>query len=312
MNDQRRAGSWRQKTAFWASFALQRFFRSYFRLLFGLLKFHKTSVCWKLFNERANQFLGIPYIMLNAPRWNTHALIASAGPLHIADHAMIDLSGIQAACKSWTLAFYKQPANKCHKVVSPLAEGSWTEPFYVSKGDYVIVLRLYEEKYPLELPGIVVDEGRIHISKRVLTARQEYIPEKILHKRGAFYDLIHHYLFYAFKHGSHAADHRIRNEYLPVGNPETIFRFGYLPQYGGIRVQAADNISGSTLMYITFFNKSSFPVFSQKIAMLNNVYRSPPATTEGTYLIRIVPLHRGVSDSSVDRYLSITSFNESS
>jgi hypothetical protein len=286
------------KAIYHLSRTLNRAFGGYLRMSFQLLRHHQHALKWKLYSERVSRFMGIPYVMLNAPRWNTHALIASIGPVEIKERLILDLAPVGLACRSWTLVLYKQPANEAALILSPFSiDPSGQYP--VEKGNYVILLRCYEVQYPFTLPGALIDIAG-QVSERILPEKPAYYPAEVFNKSGRFYTLMHYYLHYAFAHPGLLEDKQLKKEYLPVGNPNTFFKFGYLP--GNVRIQITTDarLRERALVYLTCFNRSSFPVLSKNLAAGSPVFESPLLAANGTYLIRVVPLDKTLSEDVVN------------
>lgn len=290
-----------------ASYLFNRLLKAYFRMLFQTLLLKKESKSWKLYIERLKNPVGIPYAMLNAPRWNTHAFIASAGPVTINESITVDFSGINRFCSSWTFILYKLPANHTSKVISCLddSSGSFHYTVAVEAGAYSIVLRCYELKYPVELPKLIIDNGRVVIEKRFIFSKVPVYPDAIMGKQSSFYSFVHYYLHYAFRKGSRDLGFDLDFEYLPVGNPETTFIYGCFNSNSYICIDV-NGKAEDFLLYLTCYNESSFPIYSEKIPVYGiDQFRSSLLTVDGTYLIRIVPLIKGLSPEMLRSFVEV-------
>ncbi|GAL83178.1 hypothetical protein MYP_404 [Sporocytophaga myxococcoides] len=288
-----------------ASYIFNRLLKAYFRMLFQTLLLKKESKIWKLYIERLQHPLGIPYAMLNAPRWNTHAFIASAGPVTINESITIDFSEVNMLCSSWTFILYKLPANVTSKVISCLDDSTLCHKVNVERGSYSVVLRCYELKYPVELPELIIDNGKVVIEKRLLLNKTPVYPDTIMTKESKFYSFVHYYLHYAFRYGKRSINRNLEFEYLPVGNPETTFLFGYYNRNSIVYVDILDR-AGSFLIFITCYNESSFPVYSEKIPVYGiDLYKSALLPANGTYLIRIIPLVKGLTSEMLKKCVKV-------
>ncbi len=288
-----------------ASYLFNRLLKAYFRMLFQTLLLKKESKIWKLYIERLQHPLGIPYAMLNAPRWNTHAFIASAGPVTINENITIDLSEINMLCSSWTFILYKLPANVTSKVISCLDDSTFRHKLTVERGAYSIALRCYELKYPVELPELIIDNGKVVIEKRLILNKFPVYPATIMARESRFYSFVHYYLHYAFRQERKSISNNLHFEYLPVGNPETTFLFGYFNRNSSVYVDISDR-AGDFLIYITCYNESSFPVYSEKIPVYGiDLFKSALLTVNGTYLIRIIPLVKGLTSDMLKKSVKV-------
>jgi hypothetical protein len=77
----------------------------------------------------------------------------------------------------------------------------------------------------------------------------------------------------------------VRREYLPVGNPETAFRYGYLGRGQCVEITSSHGILEGYCLYLTIYNRSSFPVLWSEVRSLP--YRSRPAEATCSYLLRL-------------------------
>jgi hypothetical protein len=288
-----------------ASYLFNRLLKAYFRLLFQTLLLKRESKRWKLYIERLQHPVGIPYAMLNAPRWNTHAFIASAGPVTINENITIDFSGINMLCSSWTFILYKLPANITSKVISCLDDSSLHHKVNVERGSYSIVLRCYELKYPVELPELIIDNGKVIVEKRLILDKVPVYPDKIMGKESRFYSFVHYYLHYAFREEMKSFSSNLEYEYLPVGNPETTFLFGYFNRNSSVYVDISDG-AGDYMVFITCYNESSFPIYSERIPVYGiDLFKSSLLTVNGTYLIRIIPLVKGLTSDMLKKCVKV-------
>lgn len=298
------------KIYFYSSFIFNRLLKGYFRFLFQTLLYKKDSKSWKLLIERLRHPAGIPYAMFNAPRWNTHALIASCGPVVIDSSVYIDTASLSRQCTSWTFIAYKLPNNETSGVLTSIHVDKPQNVICLASGRYSLVMRCYQPVYPLILPAIEIDSKRVSIEQRVIKEPVDLYPPEILHRKSLFFSFAHHYLHAAFK--SHFAVNMdfIEREYLPVGNPETTYKFGAYNK-GQFLTIFLDTQEKEFLAYITCYNTSSFPVFSDRIDVkANGVYSTPVFDREGTYLLRLIPLHRRIIAEDLKNAIDVIVENE--
>lgn len=243
---------------------------------------------WKLFSEKFSVPGSLMYVMLNAPRWNTHAIIATAGILKVKDIlTFTGLIRLNEHCQSWTLVIYTQPDNKTFRSISEqdIVGDELIEE--LPAGNYSIGLRLYNAHIPISLPAISVD-NKERVLTRQLDTKPLLYPDKIFNKRGTLYYIIHQYVYLLMCNKIPETDAYVRKEYLPVGNPETLFKYGVIPKRKSIQIHLEQDMLKNCLVYLTVYNLCSFPVLSEQL--LTEKYSSQVFPHAGTYLIRIVSL----------------------
>lgn len=295
------------KLFFYISIFVNHLFKAYFQLLFQTLLFKSDSKTWKLFIERLSNPVGIPYAMFNAPRWNTHAFIASIGPISIEKNIKLDFSEINKHCSSWTFIVYRIPKNKTCKVLTSISIDKLQNHIHLEKGKYSLVFRCYEVSYPLVLPAIEIDEGKFYVEKRTVSQSVPVFPESIINRKSLFYTFVHYYLHFTFKNSVLTNNQFLEREYLPVGNPETTYKFGYFQTNQALAFQF-NTSEKDYLAYMTCYNTSSFPIFTEKIELSSDSeYHIPEFDCDGTYLIRLIPLSANLNSEILKNSISVLS-----
>jgi hypothetical protein len=275
--------------------------RFYFRLGYQLLRRQKSSASWQLLTERLELPFALPYIMLNAPRWNTHALIATIGPIRIKGQLKIDTAGLSQAGKSVTLVLYRQPSNE--SILLELSPDRSPISLDLEPANYLLTCRVYEPHFPLKLPAVWLDEEAVPIPRRELTSKPDYYPPEIWNQKGGWYRFWHFHLLHRFRQLS-VPSAKLQKAYLPVGNPQTVFLFGYLPANHSLNITVPDSLQDRCLVYLTCYNDSSFPFFSALVPLAAN-YQTPMLTEEGSWLLRVIPLGEGLWEEEVRQAVRI-------
>jgi Family of unknown function (DUF6208) len=230
--------------------------------------------------EMLNQPLALPVIMTTGPRWNPHAVIATAGPIAVDGLLSIDRAPADASADLWTVVVHEFPN------FYPVASAGSSLPvseIRVRPGRYMLALRYYELKDGAELPAVTIDGGRVIPSSQLPNAPNAFYRD--LHLRsGFFYRCLHYYVFEMLRLRERLPESFVRREYLPARNPETQFQFGFLRRGERVDLGSAHPLLATHDVYLTIYNRASFPVCWSKVT--DSESASPPAANDGFYLIR--------------------------
>ncbi|ACY13416.1 DUF6208 family protein [Haliangium ochraceum] len=249
---------------------------------------------WKLMDEA---FFAPPSVMtaysLLAPRWNVHAAIAVSPILPVTGRVSVDVAAANAASPRWTLVAYdKQGTVAAVGTTNTEADASWAA-IELSPGLYRFVIRLYEPG-----PGGVVPE--VHIDGEPALAALE-LPEdptrvyRSLRARGGRrHRALQRYVYPMVRLRRLLGEERVTREYLPVGNPETLFRFGVVERGQRLELRPPDELPDDCGLYLCLYDQSSLPMWFGPI--LPEGIQTPPAPDHGTWLVRIVPGRHGAPD----------------
>jgi len=292
------------KFVFFISLAINKALRSYFNFVYhAVIGEISKKVDWKLFSEKFSIPGSLMYVMLNAPRWNTHAIIVTAGILDVKQKlTFVGLNSLNANCQSWTIVIYTQPDNNTFKSISNQDITTNELTIIIPQGKYSIGMRLYNTIVPISFPLILVD-AQEKVAVRHLDIIPLLYPKDIFNKKGILYYIIHQYIYLVMSNKVNRNNEYLRKEYLPVGNPETIFKYGIIPKRQSLNINVAQGILSNSLVYLTVYNLCSFPILSEQIFTEN--FSSEKFNNDSTYLIRIVPFN---SQNINDQIVTINTF----
>ena len=160
---------------------------------------------------------------------------------------------------------------------------TWTLP----PGTYSLSLRFYTDANDMSVPAVTVD-GQNSVSGGLIAgeaSRYRGYLESIRSRSGAYYRLLNYYIFFHLKHRTNRTNW-VRNEFLPMGNPDTEWHYGHLAmgEQLGIRFDAVHQ--GAYNTYVTFYNWASFPVDWCKIEDFK--WLSGPFAENVAYAVRRV------------------------
>jgi hypothetical protein len=251
---------------------------------------NQETLAWSTLSELLRRPLALPYIMVTGPRWNPHALISRVGPFQVEHSLRMRTDTAHAATQMWTLVISR--ASDTHAVASiDSSRISRDHQWHVQSlpsGRYTGALRYYESATGPQLPALEIDDGRQIPERRVLPIENDYL-HTIRNKNGVFYTCLHYYMLEMLRLRRHLPEALVRREYLPVGNPETAFCYGYLPRGQRLAITSSIGIPEGHHLYLTIYNRSSFPVHWGEVQSLPHY--TPPADATGSYLLRLHAMH---------------------
>jgi hypothetical protein len=265
----------------------------------------QESLGWRSMSEIIDQPLALPYIMVTGPRWNPHAIIASVGPFQVKEHLRLHVDTMKRSAGMWTLVLYSVPASRTvvaidSRHISPDAD--WFKQT-LSPGRYSGILRYYEWSAEPKLPAIEID-GIPRIFERSLPINENDYLERLRNKGGAFYTILHFYMLEMLRLHRYLPASFVRREYLPVGNPETVFRYGYLRRGQGVEITSSKTTRDQDYLYLVLYNESSFPVSWSTVDSLP--HRTQPAPSTGSYLIRLHTSDAALAPSTWPDHLHVS------
>jgi len=275
------------------SFSLHMVLRTTFALL-GQLSIRRLEAQgkarrWQVFNERLQERLVIAYLLSFAPRWNTEALIATTEPFRATESISIDTRALAAAGFAWYLVIYRSPHNRAeHTITGPVDDPAIEVP--VKPGTYVVTLRIYRPAADIVFPAIDIDGNRSHVeSRRVSSASLPTLQETIFNRRTLFYDLLHRYMLSALRYPHLFTQRFLNHAYLPVGNEENLYVFGFLSPKYQLELTLDETVTNRCMVFLSCYNSSSFPKLSIEITR-PGLTQIPTSKHEGTFLLRIIPV----------------------
>ena len=258
-----------------------------------------------LSGEALNNKLALPAIMSTGPRWNTHAIIAAAGPFNIRRSIAFDTEAILGSAEAWTIVIYTFPDQRTAGHIgsqdAPFA-GRWVER-KLPEGRYALALRYYRWTAEPRLPELQVD-GAPLAPELLIPADINAFYAELGNRRGTYYRWLHYYVFTMLRFRHRLPQRFVERELLPIGNPETHFRYGILYRGETLRVDAAPDLLADYDVYVTVYTRDSFPSFWGQIK--RSTYTTPPVPEDSFYLLRIHG-KRASSPAPIDERLMIRS-----
>ncbi len=242
---------------------------------------------WIPFSQVVHLPLALPMLMVTGPRWNCHAVLANAGPFKVNSNVSIMISQANESAETWSLVIYKEKFRTVAHLSSIEATGRDRQRVILEPGHYFFCIRLYNSKNRVVFPEILIDDSwkvDAKVAKNEYFLYQDYL-SKIQNTKKAFFYFLHYYIYNVLRWSNWLPPFFVRNEYLPVGNPDTAFKYGYLKKGTALRIELQSGLLSEANVYLAIYNICSFPVYWHAIHKMH--YVSADAPSNGHYLIRI-------------------------
>ncbi|MBV5259984.1 hypothetical protein FLX56_16335 [Synechococcus moorigangaii CMS01] len=251
----------------------------------------KNAKEWRIIGtESLQKFLSLPVLMTKAPRWNTHAIIGTLGPLAVEKELTIDLAMIRDSTESWVGCIYDFPRYRTILNFTPLTDDPSQTALKIQlpKGKYTVGLRYYHPKEKPQFPTVKTDQD-LTINPLVISPQNNDFYQTLAQKTNLYFRLLHYYIFALFKFRQFLPENFVKREFLPVGATDTQFFYGVLDPNESLEIKIAASRQDLFDFYLTFYNRASFPLRWQKITQ-NIQCESFRQVTY--YLIRMRPRSR--------------------
>lgn len=252
---------------------------------------------WKLLNDEIDKPLALPYFMVSAPRWNTHAIIATSGPLKLSGPVTFQPERLHQCAKVWCLVVYQAKGREVKAIVSSTDAASKQAEvvFTLDSAIYVVSLRLYKTAEEVVFP-CVISESRVLLNEKTVASKASFekLEKSVFHKHSYFYRLLN--ISALFNLATSNDEEKIVKNYLPVGSPETLYIFSMLKGKGTLTVNVPESLKGKCFVFLTVYNGSSFPVLSTEL-YCGEEKNLDFLVTVGTMLIRIIPTQKSAVES---------------
>jgi hypothetical protein len=265
------------------SFAFYKVIRLFMRLfvrLFPAVGRQKNNV-WRILNAEALQSrFVLPVLMTSAPRWNTHAIIAIAGPWTVSNSIQLVFPEGVEASMSWTVNRISD-----HEIVASgnVCNDSDHQTITLSPGSYRLTLRCYDGQGTVQLPRVCVD-GVEMVAATAVPPDTNNFYHNLARRSNLFYLSLHYYVATLLRYEGWLPQSFIEREYLPVGNPQTKFYFGFLRAGESLTIAMEQELLQTHNLYFTLYNRASFPI--SWYPLQDQEHKTVPCRTDSMYLLR--------------------------
>jgi len=246
---------------------------------------------WRVLDDRLSERFALPYVMVTAPRWNTHAHILTAGPFHHKAGTLRFDGPTGGNWKAWSMVIYDAVTGR---TVDFLSSGKDATKVELPTGAYRVGLRVYEPDGALVLPEIAAAASTVVPARTIEARRIDTLEQRIFGKTSRFYRLLNAPVTQRLASTGGGVDDDLVEAYLPAGNPETLFVFGPVSRGSTVTI-GAETISPTAQCYLTVYNTASFPVASQTVRSGERMTHA--CAESGSFLIRIVPSEGSAEDN---------------
>jgi hypothetical protein len=237
--------------------------------------------------DTLRKLLALPVLMTSAPRWNPHAVIATLGPLSVRETLTVDVEAARRSAEVWSIVVYTFPGFRTVASIDSLdaCPGS-TRSVSLKPGRYWIGLRYYCWKGDVVLPGVAVD-GSPAVEAMPLPGDVNAFYRELPGRRSWFYLALHYHVWLLLRLKAWLPRSLVASLFLPVGNPGTVFLYGALRRGERLVVEASEETLRQADVYLTFYDRASFPVAWEAVSRTR--HETVPVPAPRTYLLRTQP-----------------------
>lgn len=240
---------------------------------------------WRSYSEDCGKPGFLPVASVIGPRWNCHAMVAGLGPVDVQETIACPVHELSARADSWSLVVYDQRMRTVAWTGSCRLPGEHAS-FALPAGRYSLSLRFYAESDAMLVPDVLVD-GRSLACGRVIegeATRYAAVLESVRGRQGWFYRALHYYVFHFLKYPRARRDAWLRQQFLPVGNPDTEWSYGSLAAGERLAIASDPAEQAHVSVYVAFYNWASFPEFWCRVGELE--WLSPRFDDDVAYAVR--------------------------
>lgn len=242
------------------------------------------------------------FILLNAPRWNVHAVTAMLA-LKANQRLNILVPKSDNTNPSFSIVIKNEHGEYCvldqlgvHGNI-PVLDASdcktmvkGSEIITMPKGHYKLGARYYDVAENTQLPDIIVDENSKINGIEIASNTNEFYSELINVDCALFRALgFHiHTMLYLRKF---LGENFVRKNFLPVGNPESEFIFGHMFPNQKLIIELDARILNEFFVYCCIYNRSSLPMAWFKVT--TSRLKTDNVSEKAVYLFRFCRRSKG-------------------
>ncbi|MGB3311939.1 MAG: DUF6208 family protein [Nodosilinea sp.] len=251
----------------------------------------KAKADWQVVST---DFLKSPLKLLwtmSRARWNLHALIAIAGPFSVQSSLTLDVRSIWQSAPTWTAVVYTVKGLKTITSISSLTlpPDQSTATIDVPPGRYLVGVRHYNWRNPVQLPAITVD-GDLALASESLSTPPEFnqFYRGLAARRGWLYSSLNYYVYPLLRwFQGRLPEPFVKATFLPVPNPETHFFYGALDQDEQLTIDLPANLLSTHRLYFSLYSRDCFPYDWYPVSQ--DQHTTAPMAEQGVYILRVHP-----------------------
>ena len=242
---------------------------------------------WRILSaETLKTPLSLPVLMTKGPRWNTHAIIGTLGPLSVQETIALDLNSIKASAQSSIGAVYSFPNYQTVATIGADVvenEQQW-QVLNLKPGKYTLGLRYYNYGNKITFPDVKID-GQDCVKAQDIPNNVNEFYQNLIQEKNWFYSALHYYIYTLLKSRKWLPESFVRGEYLPVGAPDTQFFYHYLSKNSQLEIQIDNSVLEQFDVYFTLYDRCSLPLSWCHIQ--EEKYLTILMVNNGYYLLRV-------------------------
>ena len=248
----------------------------------------EQSKTWRIISENLlKKPLSLSVLMTKAPRWNTHAIIGTLGPIPVESELTINLDTIRSSTESWVGCIYDFPSYRTVTNFETLTDNPEQSKLKIKlpKGKYTVGLRYYQAKENIVYQTVTTDSD-IQVPTLNVASDSNDFYKTLASKKNWYFSWLHYYIFTIFQLRDLLPESFVQYEFLPVGATDTKFFFGALKPNESLQINIEESRRSPYSFYLTFYNRASFPLSWQKLEGDTEI---SALGEEAYYLIRMRP-----------------------
>ncbi|MFM7471908.1 MAG: DUF6208 family protein [Nodosilinea sp.] len=228
--------------------------------------------------------------VMSRARWNLHALIAIAGPFTVNRELTLATDALWQSAPSWTAVVYTlrgyRTVTSIGSLTVPPSQTQVTIP--LPAGRYLVGVRHYDWRNPVQLPAIAVDSSPT-LAAKTLTAPPDFnqFYRQLPTRRGWLYSGLNFYVYPLLRWGQRLPQAWVKQVFLPVPNPETHFFYGALDRGEQLTLEAPADLLKTHRLYFSLYSRDCFPLDWYPISTPHHT--TAPLAEQAVYILRVHP-----------------------
>lgn len=251
---------------------------------------------WRILSaETLRQPMSLLVLQTKGPRWNTHASIGTLGPLPVQHSLAVQTGAARRSAEAWSVVLYRYPDFATFRELGSLdsdTEEEWSR-LPLPPGRYVLGVRYYGLRRDARLPAIRLDgAGSDTVAAEPMPEGVNRVYDSLAQRTTLYHRCLHHYIHPMLRLRRWLPASLVRREFLPVGDPFTVFRYGWFPAGARLQLQGTPELLRDQRLMLSVYNRASLPVHSAELHDPTTI--TPVLAAAGFYLVRLRPRRRGL------------------
>ena len=247
------------------------------------------AVTWRMISAETLKIpIILPVLMTKGPRWNTHGVIGTLGPFAVDSTLKVDLSIAQRSAQSWTVVVYNYPAYETVTQLSWLKslEAQNHGTLELPKGYYSLGIRYYGVSDDADMPTVQFDQQE-PLPGIPVPQNNNAFYDDLSDRTNLYYRALHFYIYTLLRLRNSLPPSVVRGEYLPVGDPDTTFRYDCFDAGQALKIEVNPELLQEYWVYLSAYNRASLPILSDEVTSTD--HQTSAFDCRGYYLFRIRP-----------------------